>query len=463
MYSIKRLMYERSPLLIKQCIGRIPFHWIAGSAYRNVRDRDLMIRDATAGELQRMQCNLLRNILRQATRHVPAYRQFREAVEEMPPEEALQQFPLIDKTALKAGFDQYRADHITRFGSWESSTGGTSGDQLHFVLDDGAQSREMGFIHRIWSQVGYSPRSQKATFRGVEFRNSARSVYWQENPVYNECQFSPFHLSPKTVDNYLRKLREYAPEYIHGYPSAVSLLAEFLLQRNEVLPVRGVLLGSETVFPDQRSRIESAFSASVLSWYGHSERVILAGECESCSAYHAIPDYGWLEIVDENGRQVEEGETGELVGTGFWNEAMPLIRYRTGDRARRLPRSCACGREFERFDEVEGRWQQEYVIGHSGARISVAALNMHGTFYDRVIRYQYFQSRPGFLQLRILPGTGFGQADIDELLKAFERRVAQELSVEVVLVDEIPLTSRGKFKRLIQQIADQPSRLSQPV
>ena len=94
----------------------------------------------------------------------------------------------------------------------------------------------------------------------------------------------------------------------------------------------------------------------------------------------------------EDGVAVGEGEKGEIVGTGLLNRSLPLIRYRTGDRARRLSNSCKCGRSFERFDEVEGRWKQEFVIGRSGSRISVAALNVHGSVMDRVARYQYRQA-----------------------------------------------------------------------
>jgi phenylacetate-CoA ligase len=452
MFALKRLLYERSPRLAKRCVRQVPFGWLAGRAYREVRSRDAWIKHSSADERLAFQRQALQVLLIDATTNVPAYHSLREAVAELEPEAALAQFPLLNKAILKSDFDNYVSTAGAKYRTWTSTTGGTTGDQLHFVLDDAAQSREMGFIHRLWSQVGYTAQCRKATFRGVEFRSLREGCYWQENPIYNEFQFSPFHISEETVPAYLKQLRRYKPEYVHGYPSAITLVAELLARSGETLPVRAVLLGSESVFPEQREQIQQAFEGDILSWYGHSERLILAGECEETDTYHAIPDYGWLEIVDEEGQPVADGESGELVGTGFWNRAMPLIRYRTGDRARRLPRECACGRSYLRFDNVEGRWQQEYVIGRNGAKISVAALNMHGPFYDRVLRYQYFQSQPGQLELRILPGEGFGEADVRALHQAFQNRVTDELVVAVKVVDEIPLTARGKLRRLIQEI-----------
>src|SRR5690606_24049033 len=135
----------------------------------------------------------------------------------------------------------------------------------------------------------------------------------------------------------------------------------------------------------QRERIEAAFNTRVYSWYGHSERVVLAGECESSSSYHHFPDYGILEIIDDQGRLcTKEGERGEIVGTGLLNYCMPLIRYRTGDYATRLESYCACERHWNRFCDVEGHRKQEMIVTRNGGRVSLAALNMHGDIFEKV-------------------------------------------------------------------------------
>ena len=84
--------------------------------------------------------------------------------------------------------------------------------------------------------------------------------------------------------------------------------------------------------------------------------------------------------------------------------------------------------------------------------MSLAALNMHGAAFKRILRYQYYQDTNGVMELRILPGEGFGERDIDELRGAFARKVGGELDVRPVVVDNIPLTGRGKLKRLVQMI-----------
>jgi phenylacetate-CoA ligase len=381
-----------------------------------------------------------------ATSEVPAYRAHRDAVERYRPFEALMDFPLLDKARLQEERERYVPDSLTRIPHYEIATGGTSGSQLRFFVDDDSQSVETAFIHRVWSIVGYSPRSTKATFRGVPFRGLRPGVYWQPNPIYGELQFSPFHMTEDTLGAYVDELARFAPDFLHGYPSALDILAEYMLRKGvaeRVPPVKAALLASEACEPGQRERIARAFRTRVFPSYGHSERLILGTECERESVYHHVPDYGVLEIVGEDGAPCRrEGERGELVGTGLHNRSMPLIRYRTGDYAVRLDVTCSCERRWERFTDVEGR---------GGARISLTALNMHGPVLDNVVRFQYVQRAPGSCVFRVVPSPAFGDRDRVRIENAFRDKVGDELAVSVELVDSIELTARGKLKRLVRE------------
>jgi phenylacetate-CoA ligase len=134
---------------------------------------------------------------------------------------------------------------------------------------------------------------------------------------------------------------------------------------------------------------------------------------------------------------------------------MPLIRYRTGDRATLRETSCECGRHWDRFSDIEGRWRQDMLEGVSGERISLTALNMHGGVFDRVARYQYYQERPGHCVLRVVPSPGFSERDERAILEAFREKAGGQLSFSIETVDEIPLTDRGKLRMLVTP-ADRP-------
>ena len=451
-FNFKRRIYESLPSVIKRSVCLIPFAWLAGESYRMIYKRGVWFDQASHAELQKYQERELAAVLQFAVAQVPAYQHLRGVVEKYAPCEALKAFPLLDKDTVQANQELYLPYDFHKIPHYETTTGGTSGNQLKIYVDDCSQSVETAFMHRQWARVGYTPYHCKATFRGVSFSKLKPGVFWQHNPIYNELQFSPFHMSEANLGAYVEQLIQFRPSYLHGYPSALDVLAEYVLRHALIgkLPkISAVLLGSEGASSGQRERIENAFQTRVYSWYGHSERVVLAGECEMTRAYHHFPDYGILEIVDDQGHLCEkEGERGEIVGTGLYNRCMPLIRYRTGDYATRLSSQCACGRNWDRFTDVEGRWKQDMVIGTNGTRISLAALNMHGPLFERIVRYQYYQDKPGICVLKIMTAPGFTDQDRNMIETTYQKKVGEEVRFVVQSVDTIPLTARGKLKIL---------------
>lgn len=455
-FKLKRTLYESLPVPIKRSVCIVPFSWLAGKSYRSTYSRGYWIDKASREEVWQYQEQELGKVLWFAVAQVPAYRSLRPIVERLTPFEALKAFPFLDKDTVQTNQRDYLPRDFNKISHYETTTGGTSGNQLKIFLDDNAQSVELGFMHRQWQRVGYTTRHRKATFRGVSFSNLRPGVFWQHNPVYNELQFSPFHMSEGNLEAYIDQILHFAPAYFHGYPSALDVLAEYVLRHritDKMPPIKAVLLGSEGASEAQRERIEQAFRTRVYSWYGHSERVVLAGECEKNSTYHHFPDYGILEIIDDNDNTCDrEGDRGEIIGTGLFNRCMPLIRYRTGDYATRLDSQCDCGRCWDRFTDVEGRWKQDMVIGRSGARISMAALNMHGPLFERVVRYQYYQDKPGICVLKVMVVPEFTERDRTDIAKAYDAKVGNEVQFHVKVVEEIPLTTRGKLKILDSQL-----------
>ena len=77
---------------------------------------------------------------------------------------------------------------------------------------------------------------------------------------------------------------------------------------------------------------------------------------------------------------------------------------------------------------------------------------MHGPMFDQVIRYQYYQNVPGVMELRVMAAPGFSLRHAEALERAYARKTGAELEIKVTPVSELPLTGRGKLRRLIQEI-----------
>lgn len=144
-----------------------------------------------------------------------------------------------------------------------------------------------------------------------------------------------------------------------GY-SCVAGLPQHLLALASTLPfgqVRTMLLCSDYAAPALRSRIEASCGCETFLHYGTTETGLGGGvECAAHDGCHLRESDLLVEIVDpESGVPVPEDEPGEVVVTTLGREAMPLIRYRTGDIARLTTRPCLCGGITARLYDIAGR------------------------------------------------------------------------------------------------------------
>jgi phenylacetate-CoA ligase len=241
----------------------------------------------------------------------------------------------------------------------------------------------------------------------------------------------------------------------------VAALARFCRRAGIRPPVniRGIIAESEIVFPEQRKMVEEVFGCRYFSCYGHSEKLVLAAECEHSTDYHVWPTYGYFELLDDDGNPVTTpGERGEIVGTGFMNTVMPFIRYRTGDWATYVGDHCeACRREHIIIRDIRGHRIQEVLIAADGSEISWTALNMHDDTFVHVRQFQFVQERRGQAVLHIVPAGGFSAEDTGRIQRNLGRKLDGQLTFTTELVDAIPLSARGKTIYVDQRIKSSTS------
>jgi phenylacetate-CoA ligase len=124
------------------------------------------------------------------------------------------------------------------------------------------------------------------------------------------------------------------------------------------------ILGAEPWSDGMRDRIYESTGVKGINIYGTSE---LSGplwtECEQQNGMHVWGDLALVEIVDpKTGKKVAPGEKGELVITMLQKEALPIIRYRTGDITTLNEEPCACGRTHPRIGRISGRSDDMLII-----------------------------------------------------------------------------------------------------
>jgi len=138
----------------------------------------------------------------------------------------------------------------------------------------------------------------------------------------------------------------------------------------------------------------------------------------------------------------------ELIGTGFNNVSMPLIRYRCGDLVRPAPPNehCACGRSFPLIEQVIGRVDDPIQLtdGRSIGRLDHIFKDVEG-----ILEAQIRQDRRDAISILVVPGTGFNDRTRRTLHSNARHRLGEGIALEIRLVDAIPRTANGKFKGVV--------------
>ena len=406
--------------------------------------------------LEAYQLERLRAVVAHAAEQVPYYRELFAAHGFEPGDltslEALGRLPLLEKRAVQERTDDLIARNVPQSERSYFTTAGSSGTPVGFWHDNDEHHRERAFMTAQWQRVGYTLSARSAVLRGAVVDGGI----WQKDALNGSLLMSSYHLTQDRLPAYVARLRAFAPAFVQAYPSSAAIVARYLVDAGErpIPGVKAILCGSETLFPEQRALIEHAFGCRVYSWYGQSEAVALGGECEHDRTIHLFPQYGYVELIGEDGRPVtERGTAGEIVATGLHSRAMPLIRYRTLDVGILGAEHCdRCGRPYRLLERIEGRIQ-EFVVTSTGRKISMTAINMHSPVFDNVFQFRFAQERPGEVSLRIVPKESYSRdADDAQIQRELMEKLGDDMALRLELVDEIPRGGRGKYRFLDQML-----------
>ena len=376
-------------------------------------------------------------------------------------EKLIKMLPTVSSEELAANPGRFTSNEVNGRNSYWTTTGGSGRNPTSICLCNSSYGVEWKHMHHIWRSCKpgvvscESPylrrRDLKLTFRGYHLREGELIRF---DPIYNELSVDPFQLNDENFGSFLEKTSRYRVSCLHGYPSLIGLFMERLKARGENFHVKLIFLGSEGASVELKHEMADFFGARVISWYGQTEKVVLAYDADATGQFVNFSSYGypWILNPDENG-------VGEIIGTTFVNKAMPLVNYRTGDygRVMKQTRKRVDGAEQELLviDKLQGRWGKDFVFRNKCDKIPTSAINLHDSIQQKIVFYQIVQDEYGKIEVKVLPKTGFSEelicseleGELSERLKGFD------VQCRAVRSDsEFVRSSRGKMIMLVQNV-----------
>ncbi len=408
-------------------------------------------------DIKDLQLKRLRQLLNTAIEHSPwhAQRIRNAAVDpDLMDWEQFFQLPLMDKEDARRHGDEMLWREAPG-GIFRYNTGGSSGEPLifHFGRKRQAVDAACRMRARHWWRLEPGYREVFLWGAPVELNRTDR-IKQVRDRLCNQLLLNAFEMSPKRMDEYLELLQRFQPQCIYGYASSLALLAEHAEKRGRIPELTALELISTTgepLYPHQREIIGQVFNVPVANEYGARDAGLIALESP---AGQMLVNSEWIvvEIVDDQGKAVSDGDMGEVVITHLASEVQPFIRYRTGDMARWNRESCPQGRGLEVLQEVTGR-STDFVIRPDGTIMHALALIYVVRDTPGVRQFKIIQQDLHQVSVQIVKEPALWQEEnARSIQQGLQQRLGEDVTISIELLEQIPAEKSGKYRYVVNQM-----------
>lgn len=360
--------------------------------------------------------------------------------------EDLNKLPFLTKDIVRANFNELKATNLPKARFGMNSTSGSSGSNFYFHTDRLFAPISKALTLRRYNWMNSSIFAKEFVIWGARWdikRNSFLNSL--RNTIKNRTLVSGYELSDDKILYIYEGLLNERPEILKSYPSILYKMAEVFERNDLCYSPKAITIGGEKLYDFQRLYIEKVFKTKIFDYYGSRDVPGIAQNCDRFEGLHVFMENLILEVIDENGFPIEDGE-GELAVTLLHNYAMPLIRYKIGDRARITKNNkCSCGRGLHLIDEIIGR-TFELIEFPNGNRVG-------GTFWSLLLRsvpgvkdFQVVQNQKNHIEIKYVPENFENDIDFGIISSRIREYGGADLKIDYELVEKLESNEAGKIQ-----------------
>lgn len=403
-------------------------------------------------DVKRYRDHRIMQMVQFAAETVPYYRDLFRSIGLKPSDirglDDLSQLPILNKAEIQRTPERFFSQAVGKRDCIWAHTSGTTGAGLDFVTTPTAVRENYAAWWRYlrWHGLPHGTRCGYFGGRYIVPREQTTPPFWRENMFGRQVLFSAFHTTPDNLRYTVEKLRASKLRWLHGYPSHLTIIANYILDTGFELGYRPqwVTTCSESVLAHHRVAIRAAFGVNPLQHYAMAEAVANISECPAGNL-HVDEDFSGVEFVP-----VGSDGLHRVIGTNLSNRATVFLRYDTGDLVRLASgKECPCGRHGRIVSSIEGR-SEDNVVLPNGARICRFDHIFRGQV--NISEAQIRQREIGAIDVLIVKNSQYAKADEDKILDGFRMRVGDSTDIELHYVDSIEKAANGKTRFVISHV-----------
>jgi len=362
----------------------------------------------------------------------------------------LNKIPITTKATIKKeGIERFTSTSFPKKEIINASSSGSTGEPLFYLNTKKAYSMNIASSLRGWYWTGY-----RLGDKFVKLSQNVRDLKLKkiQDKITNNLYLASDPLTDSNFEFILKKIEEYKPNIIRCYPDPLLFLARYKTTRNIYKhKPHAIATTGNTLFAETRKEIEEAFGCKIFDAY-NCEGNSVVFECPTHTCYHSTEEYGISEVIDEEGNNITNG-VGRLISTDLHNFAHPFIRYDTQDLIEIDNTPCKCEREHLKILRILGR-DNDVITSKTGRKFIVH--NFTGFFQidskelnRSVEQFQIRKTKNEKIKFLLVVNNRYNNNAKSFIQNYWEKQFEQ--SVDIELVNKIPLTKSGKRRFIINE------------
>jgi phenylacetate-CoA ligase len=398
-------------------------------------------------ERERIRDKRLRKILHLAYRNTRFYRDVFDEIglkpDSIKSKDGIEKLPIVTKEIIKDSPSSFISSKFEKRDLKKYLTSGTTGIPLTVYKDVKSSLYGRALLEFAFMEAGKSPFEKI-----VEIGNYSKKKYFLNKfGLFREYSI-PINYDGK---KHLEILKSLKAENIFTHPSIMEVLATHALDVDYEVKFKRFFSHGETLFEESVKLIDESFGCETFDSYGSTEFWRVGFECDAHEGLHIIDDSFIVEFCND-GDVVVNGDRGDIIVTGLYNNAMPLIRYDIGDIGIFSEDACSCGRKLPLIKSIEGR-QDDFIILPDGKMISprIPVYVINEKISD-LRQFKIIQHKEDKIEFLYVAGSEFNE-NLEQTLKdLFKDLFGPGIELKFSEKKNILKEKSGKLRKVVSKV-----------
>ena len=363
-----------------------------------------------------------------------------------------EEVPVMKKSDLQRPLEERFSKGFNTKNVYIGKTSGSSGHPFIFAKDRFCHALSWAEFNDRYHWHGIDlDKSVQARFYGIPLDKFGYFRERLKDRFGFRYRFPIFDLSDEKMEEFLQDFQKKKFDYINGYTSSIVLFAKFLQKKNlilkEVCPyIKLCIVTSEMFFKEDKELLEKQFGVPVVNEYGASELGLLAFQNQE-GEWILNSETMLVEVVDENGKVLPNGEQGRIVVTSLYNRAHPFIRYDIGDTGilskNSTPKKPILEQLLGRTNDVAVLPSGKVVPGLTFYYVTKSIIEDEGLIKEFVVQ----QVEKGSFRIIYVSEKALSDEKRKKILAAMAQYLENGLQVEFEHKQILKRSQRGKLKQ----------------